>query len=428
MEPRIAALLIWRTLSMDRRSLTGIKPTGIPHVANYIGAIRPALALTESYDTYYFIADYHALTTVKDPQTLTDLTYEVAAAWLAMGLDPDRVTLYRQSDIPEVFELSWILGCVTPKGLMNRAHAYKAAVEHAQAKGKADLDADVNMGLYSYPVLMAADILIFSSDVVPVGRDQSQHVEMTRDIAGKFNLTYGEVLKVPELLVSPTAANILGTDGRKMSKSYGNVIPLFAEPDELRKLIRRFKTDSSAPDEPKDPESTGLFQIYREIADPEDTLRVRQALEAGAMSWKELKDQVFGLLNEFLAKTTRALPGADGRQAPDRAHPCGRGAARPSRSGGADDPGPQSYRPRAVAILEAEPYSRLRTVLRSASRPSARQASSAWRSASACHSPSRTMWSRGPLPYSGFRCSTTTSGRYVMHCAPLPRSAQASST
>jgi tryptophanyl-tRNA synthetase len=287
---------------MDKRSLTGIKPTGIPHVANYIGAIRPALALTESYDTYYFIADYHALTTVKDPQTLTDLTYEVAAAWLAMGLDPDRVTLYRQSDIPEVFELSWILGCVTPKGLMNRAHAYKAAVDQAQAKGKADLDADVNMGLYSYPVLMAADILIFSSDVVPVGRDQSQHVEMTRDIAGKFNLIYGEVLKVPELLVSPTAANILGTDGRKMSKSYGNVIPLFAEPDQLRKLIMRFKTDSSAPDEPKDPESTGLFQIYREIADPEDTLRVRQALEAGAMSWKELKDQVFGLLDEFLAK------------------------------------------------------------------------------------------------------------------------------
>jgi tryptophanyl-tRNA synthetase len=287
---------------MKKRSLTGIKPTGIPHIANYIGAIRPALALTERYDAYYFIADYHALTTVKNPQELADLTYEVAAAWLAMGLNPDRTTLYRQSDIPEVFELSWVLGCVTPKGLMNRAHAYKAAVDEARAQGKADVDTDVNMGLYSYPVLMAADILIFSSDVVPVGKDQSQHVEMTRDIAGKFNVTYGDVLRIPELLISPTAASILGLDGRKMSKSYGNVVPLFAERDQLQRLIRRFRTDSSALDEPKDPESTGLFQIYREIAAPEDTQRIQTALEGGRMSWKDLKDEVFELLDGFLEK------------------------------------------------------------------------------------------------------------------------------
>jgi tryptophanyl-tRNA synthetase len=185
---------------------------------------------------------------------------------------------------------------------MNRAHAYKAAVDEARAQGKADVDTDVNMGLYSYPVLMAADILIFSSDVVPVGKDQSQHVEMTRDIAGKFNVTYGDVLRIPELLISPTAASILGLDGRKMSKSYGNVVPLFAERDQLQRLIRRFKTDSSAPDEPKDPESTGLFQIYREIAAPEDTQRIQTALEGGRMSWKDLKDEVFELLDGFLEK------------------------------------------------------------------------------------------------------------------------------
>jgi tryptophanyl-tRNA synthetase len=285
---------------MRKRSLTGIKPTGIPHIANYIGAIRPALALTDEYDSYYFIADYHALTVIKDPQALTDLTYEVAAAWLAMGLDPARSTIYRQSDIPEDFELEWILACSTPKGLMNRAHAYKAAVAEAESAGETDVDANVNMGLYSYPVLMAADILLFSPDVVPVGRDQTQHVEYTRDIAQKFNHTYGSTLKVPDLLLSPTAASIMGSDGRKMSKSYGNVVPLFADPSALRKLLRRFKTDSTAPDEPKDPESSGLFQIYGEIAPAEDTHFVRQALEQGRMSWAELKDLVFELLDSFL--------------------------------------------------------------------------------------------------------------------------------
>lgn len=285
---------------MRKRSLTGIKPTGIPHIANYIGAIRPALALTDEYDSYYFIADYHALTAVKDPRELADLTYEVAAAWLAMGLDPARSTIYRQSDIPEDFELEWILACSTPKGLMNRGHAYKAAVAEAEAAGEADVDANVNMGLYSYPVLMAADIVLFSPDVVPVGRDQTQHVEYTRDIAQKFNHTYGNTLKVPQLMLSPTGASIIGSDGRKMSKSYGNAVPLFADPNALRQLIRRYKTDSTAPDEPKDPESSGLFQIYRGIASAEDTQVVRYALEAGKMSWAQLKDLAFELLDSFL--------------------------------------------------------------------------------------------------------------------------------
>ena len=300
---------IFSTLIIDpeftvtrKRALTGIKPTGIPHVGNYIGAIRPALALTEEYDSFYFIADYHALTVVKNPAELRSLTYEVAAAWLAMGLDPQRSTIYRQSDLPETFELLWLLSCVTPKGQMNRAHAYKAAVADAEAQGKTDVDAGINMGLYSYPVLMAADILLFSSDVVPVGKDQTQHVEATRDIAQKFNVTYGPVLKVPELLLSATAASIAGSDGRKMSKSYGNTLPLFAESSQLRKLIRRYVTDSTGPNDPKDPETSGLFQIYREIADTADTQRVHKALSTGEMTWGELKDIVFATLDAFLAE------------------------------------------------------------------------------------------------------------------------------
>jgi tryptophanyl-tRNA synthetase len=282
-----------------KRALTGIKPTGAPHIANYIGAIRPALALTAEYDSFYFIADYHALTSVRNARELTDLTYEVAAAWLAMGLDPERSTLYRQSDLPETFELAWILNCITPKGMMNRAHAYKAAVDQAVAEGL-EPDAHVNMGLYSYPVLMAADIVLFSAHVVPVGKDQSQHVEYARDLAQRFNHTYGETLRVPELLISPTAANIIGSDGRKMSKSYGNQIPLFAESAPLKKIIRRYKTDSSGADEPKDAENSGLFQIYREIVPADDAAAVKKALEAGEMTWGALKDLVFETVDGFL--------------------------------------------------------------------------------------------------------------------------------
>jgi tryptophanyl-tRNA synthetase len=280
--------------------LTGIKPTGAPHIANYIGAIRPALALTDEYDSFYFIADYHALTTIRDPKELRDLTYEVAAAWLAMGLDPENSTLYRQSDLPETFELTWILNCITPKGMMNRAHAYKAAVDQAAAEGNAEVDAGINMGVYSYPVLMAADIILFSSHVVPVGRDQSQHVEYARDIAQRFNHAYGDTLRVPELLLSPTAANIVGSDGRKMSKSYGNQIPLFAESAPLKKIIRRYKTDSSGANDPKDAEASGLFQIYREIVSAEDAAAVKKTLETGEMTWGALKDLVFETVDSFL--------------------------------------------------------------------------------------------------------------------------------
>lgn len=285
---------------MKKRALTGIKPTGVPHIANYIGAIRPALELTEKYDSYYFIADYHALTVLKTPEELTNLTYEVAAAWLAMGLDPANSVIYRQSDVPETFELSWLLSCVAPKGLMNRAHAYKAAVAEAEAAAKSDVDSGVNMGLFSYPVLMAADILLFSTDVVPVGKDQSQHVEYARDLAQRFNSTYTETLRVPDLMLSSTAASILGSDGRKMSKSYGNTVPLFADSNTLRKLIRRYKTDSSGADDPKEADNSGLFQIYREIAAAEDSKQVREALETGNMSWGRLKETVFELLDDFL--------------------------------------------------------------------------------------------------------------------------------
>ena len=281
--------------------LTGIKPTGIPHIANYIGAIRPALALSEQYDAYYFIADYHALTTVKDRQALIDLTYEVAAAWLAMGLDPDQVTLYRQSDLPRCSSSTWILGCVTPKGLMNRAHAYKAAVAEAEKQGKADVDAGINMGVYYYPVLMAADILLFSADVVPVGRDQSQHLEMTRDIAEKFNLTYGDVLTIPELVVSSTAASILGLDGRKMSKSYHNVLPLFAGPDELARLIRRFRPTPPGRTSRRTPRARACSRSTGRSPPRKTPSGFSAALEGGGMSWKELKDAVFELLDGFLA-------------------------------------------------------------------------------------------------------------------------------
>jgi tryptophanyl-tRNA synthetase len=284
-------------------SLTGIKPTGEPHLGNYVGAIRPAIRLTEEYDAYYFIADYHALTSVHDPKLLDHYSRSVAASWLACGLDPEVATFYRQSDIPETFELSWILSCFTPKGLMTRAHAYKAARDRNQEAGEPDLDAGVNMGLYNYPVLMAADILIMDADVVPVGRDQVQHIEYTRDIADRFNQTYGDVIRLPRNITSDDVdANAMpGLDGRKMSKSYENTIPLFCEPAKLRKLVRRLKTDSTPVEEPKDPDSSAAFAIYRQFAEPEDVEKLRARLEAGGMGWGELKDLLFEQLDAVLA-------------------------------------------------------------------------------------------------------------------------------
>jgi tryptophanyl-tRNA synthetase len=301
----IRVLFEWHfSMMSDKISLTGIKPTGSPHIGNWVGMLRPALELTKRYSAFCFIADYHALTTVRHAQQLRQLTDEVTAAWLAFGLDPERVVLYRQSDLPEVFELTWVLSCVSPKGLMNRAHAYKAAVDRNRQEDVHDVDAGINMGLYSYPVLMAADILLFRADYVPVGKDQIQHVEMARDIAERFNAAFGPVLKLPEALVDEDeqVAALPGIDGRKMSKSYGNTIPLFCSSSELRRLVLRIKTDSSRPEDPKDPEASVLFQILQHFAPAEGTERVRKALEAGGLAWSELKQELFETLDAFLAE------------------------------------------------------------------------------------------------------------------------------
>ncbi|HYZ94039.1 MAG TPA: tryptophan--tRNA ligase [Actinomycetota bacterium] len=281
-------------------ALTGIQPSGTPHIGNYLGMIRPALELARDYDAYYFIADGHALTTVRDPQLLRDQTYEIAAVMLALGLDPERVVLYRQSDIREVFELAWILSSVTPKGLLNRAHAYKDAVAENEAAGR-PADDGVSMGLFSYPVLMAADILIVDANVVPVGSDQRQHVEMARDMAEAFNRAYGEVFVLPEPLIDDSVATITGLDGRKMSKSYGNVIPIFGSPAEQRKLVKRIVTDSRPPEEPKDPETDNLFQIYASVAPPERVEAMRERYIAGGLGYGEVKEELAGILEDVFA-------------------------------------------------------------------------------------------------------------------------------
>jgi tryptophanyl-tRNA synthetase len=283
--------------------LTGIKPTGTPHIGNYLGAIRPALRLADDPDlrAFYFIADYHALTTVQDPGQLRHLTYEIAAAWLAFGLDPERVLLYRQSDIPEVFELSWVLACFCSKGWMNKAHAYKARVAASQAEGLADVDAGINMGVYTYPILMAADILLFESDLVPVGKDQVQHVEIARDMAQRLNHVCGrEVLKLPEASIEKDTAVVPGLDGRKMSKSYDNVIPLFAPAKKLKKIVGRIVTDSSPPEAPKDPDSSNIFQIYRQIATPAQGTALAARYREG-IGWGEAKTELYNLLEQLLA-------------------------------------------------------------------------------------------------------------------------------
>lgn len=279
----------------NKIALTGIKPSGTPHIGNYLGMIRPALELAEKYQALYFIADYHALTTVKDGKELKALTYEVAATWLALGLDPEKVVFYRQSDIPEVTELTWILACFTPKGLLNRAHAYKAAVEENLAAGESP-DEGINAGLFFYPVLMAADILLFGTHYVPVGLDQKQHIEIARDIAQAFNKNYGNILTIPEAVIREDVMTIIGTDGRKMSKSYDNVIPIFAPPDKLRKVIMRIVTDSRRPEEPKDPESDNLFSIYRYFASPQDQKRIRQRYLSGGLAYSEVKEELYELL------------------------------------------------------------------------------------------------------------------------------------
>ena len=285
---------------MKEISLTGIKPTGELHIGNYFGAIRPALELAETYDARYFIADYHGLNTMKDPAELNSTTRHVAAGWLAAGLDTEKVIFYRQSSVPEIFELTVMLTAFTSKGLMNRAHAYKDAVHKNKDKGD-DTDAGINMGLFTYPVLMAADIIAFDSDVVPVGRDQVQHIEMAQDIAQAVNANYGKpVLKVPRPGVQDDNAIVPGFDGRKMSKSYGNTIPLFAPEKALRKTIMRIATNSQTVEEPKDPDSSQIFTLYKLFATGEEQSALAARYRAGGMGWGEAKEELFRVVNRTL--------------------------------------------------------------------------------------------------------------------------------
>jgi len=286
---------------MKKISLTGIKPTGDLHIGNYFGAIKPALELAKEYDARYFIADYHALNTVKDPKELNLCIRQVAAGWLASGLDPDKVIFYRQSSIPEVFELATMLMAFTAKGLMNRAHAYKAAVQENNEKSD-DTDAGINMGLFTYPVLMAADIIIFDSDIVPVGKDQVQHIEMAQDMAQSVNANYKQqVLKVPQAGVQEDSAVIPGLDGRKMSKSYGNIIPLFENEKTLRKTIMRITTNSQTVEEPKNPDESQIFMLYKLFADANEQAALASRYRAGGMGWGEAKEELFRVVNRTLS-------------------------------------------------------------------------------------------------------------------------------
>ena len=281
------------TTSDRTRVLTGITTTGTPHLGNYVGAIRPTVQASRrpGTDGFYFLADYHALIKCDEPSRMQRSTLEIAASWIAAGLDPEQVTFYRQSDIPEIPELTWLLTCVTGKGLLNRAHAYKAAVDKNHASGQ-DPDADVSAGLFMYPVLMGADILMFKAHQVPVGRDQIQHIEMARDMASSFNHLYGEHFVLPEAVVEETVALLPGLDGRKMSKSYDNTIPLFVPAAQLRKLIGGIVTDSRAPGEPKDTEGSALFPIYRAFASPQETEAFARAYAEG-IAWGDAKQMLF---------------------------------------------------------------------------------------------------------------------------------------
>ncbi len=288
-------------MSANKIALTGIKPTGRPHVGNYLGMVLPGLELAQRDDVLaaYFIADYHALTSVRDAAQMRTLTHDVAATWLAFGLDPERTVFYRQSDVPEVFELSWILACMCPKGFMNKAHAYKASVQDNIEAG-ADVDAGVNMGLYTYPVLMAADILIVDADYVPVGKDQIQHVEIARDIAQRLNNAFGEgTLKLPSAVVREQTAVVPGLDGRKMSKSYGNTLPCFTTPKKLRKQVMRITTDSTPPGAPKDPDESLVFAIHKALLTPEQTTDLAASYRAG-LSWGEAKQALYVELERHL--------------------------------------------------------------------------------------------------------------------------------
>ena len=283
------------------RFLTGITTTGTPHLGNFVGSIRPSVAasLRPGVQSFYFLADYHALIKCEDPARIQRSTLEIAASWLAAGLDPEKVTFYRQSDIPETTELTWLLTCVTGKGLLNRAHAYKAAQDKNAAAGR-EPDDGVTAGLFMYPVLMGADILIFNAHKVPVGRDQIQHIEMARDMAASFNHLYGEHFVLPEAAIDDHVATLPGLDGRKMSKSYDNTIPLFSSREQLKKLIGSILTDSRAPGEAKEVEGSALFQIYQAFATPEETEALRQQYAAG-IAWGDAKEVLLQRVDQVIA-------------------------------------------------------------------------------------------------------------------------------
>lgn len=297
--------------NQPRRTLTGVTTTGIPHLGNYVGAIRPAIqsaqnSTNEEDKSFFFLADYHSIIKCSDPKQVHDSTKAIAATWLACGLDPEKVVFYRQSDVPEIPELAWILNCSCSKGLMNRAHAYKAAVD-ANLSNDVDADHNVTMGLFGYPVLMAADILMFNATHVPVGRDQIQHVEMARDIAGTFNHKYKPLFTLPSAVVDDNVALLTGLDGRKMSKSYGNTIPLFGDGNpqvdpekQLRKAIMQIVTNSQAPEEPKNPDDSVVFEIYKAFATPAEIADLRGQFEAG-IAWGDAKQILFEKINDEIA-------------------------------------------------------------------------------------------------------------------------------
>lgn len=288
-----------------QRVLTGITTTGTPHLGNYVGAIRPAIEASRdtNNESFYFLADFHALIKCHDPDAVHQSGKEIAATWLALGLDTDNAVFYRQSDIPEIPELTWILNCVCAKGLMNRAHAYKAAVDANLEEGE-DADKAITMGLFSYPVLMAADILMFNANKVPVGKDQIQHVEMARDMAGRFNHIFCKkepLLTLPDYQVDDNVAVLQGLDGRKMSKSYGNTIPLFLPEKKMQKHINKIKTNLLEPGEPKDPDTSTVFQIWQAFATAEQTAEMRQAFADG-IGWGDAKKKLGALINEEIAE------------------------------------------------------------------------------------------------------------------------------
>ncbi|AEI35666.1 tryptophan--tRNA ligase [Francisella salina] len=283
--------------------LTGITPSGTPHLGNYIGAIKPAIEMSQSneYNCMYFIADQHSLIKLWDKKLRQQYIYEIASSWLALGLDPTKASFYRQSDIPEIMELTWIISTTTAKGLLNRAHAYKALVDQNIQEENVDPDKGITMGLFNYPVLMAADIMMFDADLVPVGKDQIQHIEIARDIANRFNHIYKkQILKAPQALTNEDSQTILGLDGRKMSKSYDNTIPIFSTEKKLRKQVMKIITNSQTPEERKDPKNCTVFAIYKSIANTAEVSSLEEKYLAGGLGWGDAKQILFEKINEYL--------------------------------------------------------------------------------------------------------------------------------